>query len=246
MIARDRLIFPLDVPSLEEAVGLAGLLGDHVGVLKIGLELFVSAGPRVVRTVAEHTEAGIFLDLKFHDIPATVQGAVRSASCLHGVDFVTVHCDQGRELLEAVVTAITGRTKVLAVTVLTSLDSADLLAAGVRPELAANPTAVVLRKAALALEAGCAGVVCSGREAEAVKTEFGEDLLVVTPGIRPEWGGVKQDDQKRVVTPFEAIRAGADFIVVGRPIRTAVDPAKAADRVVAEIEKALQHRNRRQ
>ena len=245
MHAKDRLIFPLDVPTALEARKYVGLLGEHVGVFKVGLELFVSEGPSVVDRIADFTDAKIFLDLKFHDIPVTVQGAIRSASSLRRANFVTVHCDQGHRLLEAVVDEVPDRTKVFAVTVLTSLDASDLLALGIRPELAEDPVQLVLRKTTIAKNAGCAGVVCSGREVEAVKREFGEDLIVVTPGIRPEWAGVKGDDQKRVVTPYQAITSGADYIVVGRPIGGAADPVQAAARVVEEIEGALKDRHER-
>jgi orotidine-5'-phosphate decarboxylase len=134
------------------------------------------------------------------------------------------------------------RTKVLAVTALTSLDRSQLLRLGLSPELAGNPVDLVLQRAAIAAEAGCHGVVCSGGEVAAVKRQFGERLLTVVPGIRPEWSGVDRDDQRRVATPCQAIREGADYIVVGRPIRDASDPVEAAVRVVAEIERGLQER----
>jgi orotidine-5'-phosphate decarboxylase len=241
MIAKDRLIFPLDVPNAPEAHKYVALLGEHVGLFKIGLELFVSEGPPIVDSIADMTDAGIFLDLKFHDIPATVQRAIRSGSCLDRANFVTVHCDPS--LLEAVVNEVPDSTGVLAVTVLTSLDKDALLSLGIRGELAGEPVQLVLHRAAIAKKAGCAGVVCSGHEVEAVKKKFGDDLIVVTPGIRPDWGEVKRDDQKRIVTPYLAINHGADYIVVGRPIREASDPLEAAAKVVAEIEGALQDRN---
>jgi orotidine-5'-phosphate decarboxylase len=186
------------------------------------------------------TDAGVFLDLKFHDIPATIRRAIRSGLCLRRADFVTVHCDPN--LLEAVVEEVSDRTKVLAVTVLTSLDTRALLSLGVREELAKEPMQLVLGRAEIARKAGCAGIVCSGREAQAVKEEFGEGLLVVTPGIRPQWGEVEKDDQKRIVTPYEAIMSGADYIVVGRPISAATDPVEAAFMVVSEIERGLEDR----
>ena len=241
MIAKDRLIFPLDVPDAQEARKHVTLLGEHVGVFKIGLELFVSEGPQIVDTIADLTDAGIFLDLKFHDIPATIQRAIRSGSCLRRANFVTVHCDPS--LLKAVVEEVDDHTKVLAVTVLTSLDTEALLSLGIREELAKETMQLVLHRASLARKAGCAGVVCSGHEAQAVKEEFGRDLLVVTPGIRPQWGEVKQDDQKRIVTPYRAIMNGADYIVVGRPIRGATDPVEAAVMVANEIERGLEDRN---
>ena len=240
MIAKDRLIFPLDVPDAQEARQHVKLLGEHVGVFKIGLELFVSEGPPIVDTIADLTDAGIFLDLKFHDIPATVQQAIRSGSCLRRANFVTVHCDP--RLLKAVVEEVPAQTKVLAVTVLTSLDTEALLSLGIREELAKETMQLVLHRASLAKKAGCAGVVCSGHEAQAVKEEFGRDLLVVTPGIRPQWGGVEKDDQKRIVTPYQAIMSGADYIVVGRPIRAATDPVEAAVMIANEIERGLEDR----
>lgn len=240
MIAKDRLIFPLDVPDAQEARQHVELLGEHVGMFKIGLELFVSEGPSIVETIADLTDAGIFLDLKFHDIPATVQQAIRSGSCLRRANFITVHCDPG--LLAAVAAEVPEHTKVLAVTVLTSLDGEQLAALGIQPELAAEVVKLVVHRAKIAKEAGCAGIVCSGHEVRAVKEECGDDLLVVTPGIRPEWGDISKDDQRRIVTPYQAVRNGADYIVVGRPIRTATDPIEAAVMVANEIERGLEDR----
>jgi orotidine-5'-phosphate decarboxylase len=129
------------------------------------------------------------------------------------------------------------------VTVLTSLDAKQLAALGIQPELAEEVVKLVVHRARIAKEAGCAGVVCSGHEVQAVKEEFGKDLLVVTPGIRPEWGEISKDDQRRIVTPYQAVRNGADYIVVGRPIRTATDPAEAAFMVVNEIQRGLEDRD---
>jgi len=240
MTAKDHLIFPLDVPDMGEAARLVALLGDHVGVFKIGLELFVAAGPSVVERIGGLTSAGIFLDLKLHDIPETVRRAVRAMPRPDRVTFLTVHCDPG--LLAAVMEEISPPTRVLAVTVLTSLDQDQLLRLGIRPELAREPVQLVLHRAAIAAEAGCHGVVCSGREVAPVKRQFGDKLLTVVPGIRPDWSGVGRDDQRRVVTPGEAVRDGADYIVVGRPIRDATDPREAAARIVGEIEGALKER----
>jgi orotidine-5'-phosphate decarboxylase len=243
MNAKDRLIFPLDVPDADQACKYVRLLTNQVGMFKVGLELFVSEGPSIVDAITNLTDAGIFLDLKFHDIPATVQRAIRSGSCLQKANFITVHCDP--VLLEAVVSEVDDTIKILAVTVLTSLDSKALMSLGIREDLAAEPIQLVLQRAAIAKQAGCAGIVCSGREAAAVKKKFGENLVVVTPGIRPDWGDVDKDDQARVVTPYLAVKNGADYIVVGRPIRTADDPVEAATRVVGEIEKGLQERQQR-
>jgi len=242
MTAKDRLIFPLDVPDAGEAARLVALLGDHVGVFKIGLELFLAAGPAVVERIGGLTRAGIFLDLKLHDIPETVRRAVRALPCPDRVTFLTVHCDPG--LLAAVMEEVSPPTRILAVTVLTSLESTQLLALGIEPELAAEPVKLVLRRAGLAAAAGCDGVVCSGREVGAVKGRFGAKLLTVVPGIRPAWGGSGEDDQRRVATPYEAVREGADYIVVGRPIRDAADPREAASRIVGEIERALKETQR--
>ena len=157
MIARDRLIFPLDLPNTQAARQYVKLLGENVGVFKIGLELFVSEGPLVVDTIADLSDAGIFLDLKFHDIPATVQQTIRSGSCLRQANFITVHCDPG--LLEAVASEVPDHTKVLAVTVLTSLDARQLMALGIQPELAEEVVKLVVHRARIAKEAGCAGIV---------------------------------------------------------------------------------------
>jgi len=234
----DRLIFPLDVPTAEEALEMARLLKGHVGVFKVGLELFTCCGPGVVVTVAEETGAGIFLDLKLHDIPATVAGAVRSASAL-GVEFATVHCSGGSAMLRAAADAAEG-VKVLGVTVLTSLNHEDLVELGVDMARFGSPLELAVHLARMAREAGCAGVVCSGREAGAVREALGPDLLIVTPGIRDAADAVC--DQKRVVTPYAAIMSGADYIVVGRPIREAPDPAGAADSIAGRIEEALKER----
>lgn len=238
LLPKDRIIFALDVPDEPSVIELIRLLKGRVGLFKIGLELFVSCGPSVVKRVKEESDgAGIFLDLKFHDIPATVAGAMRSASGL-GAEFVTVHCDEGGELLRQAVKGA-GSTKVLGVTVLTSLSKEGLKEAGIDKRFE-DPTALVLHRAAIAKKAGCAGVVCSGTEAGLVRREFGPDFIIVTPGIRSE--GDPVGDQKRVVTPFEAVKRGADYIVVGRPIRDAKDPVKAAELIGAEIERGLKER----
>jgi len=233
MRPQDRLIFPLDVPRLSQALDLVRQLKDDVGLFKIGLELFVAEGPHLLGVLGRETAADFFLDLKFHDIPETVRRAVE---CLPPrVRFATVHCEPGCGLQAAAAAAATRGVALLGVTVLTSLDTAALLAAGIAPDLAASPRELVLRRAALAHSAGCAGVVCAGPEARAVKEAFGPDFLVVCPGIRPAWAKVPGDDQKRLMSPGEAVGAGADYLVVGRPIRQAPDPAAAARQIVAEI-----------
>ena len=238
MKAKDRLIFALDVPSGEEARHFIRLLKNDVGLFKVGLELFVAEGPQFFATVAEEAGASFFLDLKFHDIPETVKGAQKNL--FKGARFTTIHCEQGPRLLQATVTAISHGIKVLGVTVLTSLDAADLLAAGIDPKYADPPEKLVLLRAGLAEAAGCSGVVCSAQEVRAVKKQFGPYFLAVCPGIRPEWADIAHDDQKRITTPFRAVREGADYLVVGRPIRQATDPVAAARRIVEEIEAALE------
>lgn len=237
---KDRLIFPLDVADADQARRYIELLQDEVGMFKVGLELFVAAGPQLFQSLAAATGAGFFLDLKFHDIPATMRAALDNL--FPGVHFTTIHCEQGAGLQDATAVAQAKSIRVLGVTVLTSLGTADLLAAGIDPQYAEPPVRLVLLRAALAKAAGCAGVVCAPTEAQAVKTQFGPDFLVVCPGIRPAWAAVPGDDQKRVLTPQQAIQAGADYVVVGRPIRQAADPVGAARRVVAEIAAALDRR----
>lgn len=240
MKPKERLIFPLDVSSAREAREWLALLQDEVGCFKVGLELFMAEGPEFLRFMAGATLSGYFLDLKFHDIPATVRGAQQGI--WQGVQLTTVHADQGRRQLQAAVAAVSRGVKVLGVTVLTSLTPEDLLAAGIAPEYARDPEKLVLLRARLAQGAGCHGVVCAGTEAAAVKAALGEDFLVVCPGIRPAWAEVPGDDQKRVLTAYQAIKAGADFVVVGRPIRLAPEPVAAARQVVAEIEAGLNDR----
>ncbi len=235
---KDYLIFPLDVPNYEEAIRYVELLKEHVGLFKVGLELFVSVGPKILKTIKETSDAGIFLDLKFHDIPATVKGAFLAASA-HGVTFTTVHCDEGKGLLRSVVENNPSGTKILAVTVLTSLESKNLKELGYLDRYVNDITELVLLRARMAKEAGCSGVVCSGLEVEKVKAELGKDFIVVTPGIRPAWSLGGKDDQKRIITPYQTLKNGADYIVVGRPIRAAEKPIEAAKKVLEEIETAI-------
>lgn len=233
---KDRLIFALDVPNRAEAESYIQVLKEEVGLFKVGLELFVAEGPPFLQFLAESYGVDYFLDLKFHDIPPTVNRAL--ARIFKGARLATVHVDSGRETLQAG----RGGVKLLGVTVLTHLGPDDLEAMGLKTEFAQNPTKLVLLRAKLAKEAGCAGVVCAGTEARAVKAAFGPDFLVVCPAIRPAWSVVAGDNQRRITTPFQAIQAGADYIVVGRPIRQAADPAAAARRIVQEIAEGLQAR----
>ncbi len=237
MQPKDRIIFPLDLPTAAKALGFVRLLKDQIGVFKIGLELFVAEGPAIVEAVKkEAPNARIFLDMKFHDIPETVRRAQRAATNL-GVDFITVHCDGGAELLDAA-SAEAGSAKILGITVLTSTGADELAEAGLRPQLC-DPKELVLHRAGLAKKAGLAGVVCSGLEVAAIKEKFGSELITVTPGIRPLSNDVKNDDQKRIVTPARAIQDGADYLVIGRPIRDAPDPALAATKIALEIQESI-------
>jgi orotidine-5'-phosphate decarboxylase len=240
MEPRERLIFPLDVPNKTEAEKLISLLKEHVGLFKVGLELFVAEGRAFLKFMTETARADYFLDLKFHDIPATVARA--TAQIMQGPRLTTVHVDQGPKMLQAMVASLKNGAKVLGVTVLTHLGPEDLEALGIASRYAKDPRQLVLLRARLAKAAGCDGVVCAGTEARAVKEACGPDFLVVCPGIRPAWAAVPGDDQRRVMTPYEAIKAGADYIVVGRPIRLAADPAAAAGQVVAEIAQGLRER----
>jgi orotidine-5'-phosphate decarboxylase len=207
-------------------------------MFKIGLELFIECGPDIVRTVRQTGRAGVFLDLKLHDIPATVSRAMQRVAEL-GVSFATVHCEGGPAMLAAAVDGSGGGVGVLGVTVLTSLSQTDLTAIGIENRWSEDIGSLVARRAAMAHAAGCAGVVCSGQEAGAVKSRFGPGFAAVTPGIRPLRENADPDDQKRTTTPALAVRNGADYLVIGRPIRDADDPAAAADRIAEEITCAL-------
>ncbi len=232
---KDYLVFPLDVPSDAEARRWVDKLHTHVGMFKIGLELFVRSGPALIQWITGQTDCRIFLDLKFHDIPATVERAMRAAADL-SVSLATVHCGESRAMLEAAVAGSGGKVAVLGVTVLTSVAGPDLKAAGYAAEMADDVGRLALHKAAMAKSAGCAGVVCSGHEAARVKERMGAGFLVVTPGLRPDWGGGRPDDQKRVMTPAQAVARGSDYLVIGRPIRDAADPVAVIRRITSEIE----------
>ena len=222
---RARAIVALDTPTLAEAVAMVDVLGESCDFFKIGSELFTAAGPDAVR--AMRTRAlDVFLDLKFHDIPNTVRGAVRSAAGL-GATLVTVHASGGQDMLSAAVDGAGGRCGVLAVTVLTSLNSKDLGRVWGREVRAVVDE--VLRLADLARSAGVHGIVCSAMEAAAVRAECGEALEILVPGIRLEGGAAH--DQARVATPAEAVAAGADYLVLGRAVTGAPDPRAAMRRV---------------
>jgi orotidine-5'-phosphate decarboxylase len=225
---RRRLAFALDYPTLKQARVGAAAVAQSVGVLKVGLELFVREGPAAVAIGAE-VGCDVFLDLKLHDIPATVERAVHSAGSL-GVRYLTVHATGGPKMLQQAAEAAsqTGLT-LLAVTVLTSLDAADLGTVGV----ADTPDAQTLRLGRLATSVGIGGLVCSCAEVARLRQELGPDVILVTPGIRPAAG--TEHDQKRTGSPVGAIRAGSSMLVVGRPIRDAPDPAAAARLLADEI-----------
>jgi orotidine-5'-phosphate decarboxylase len=236
---KDYLIFPLDVPSIEEARHYVSLLKDHVGIFKVGLELFINAGPEIVQDIHKaSTEARIFLDLKLHDIPETVYRAMQGIASL-GVTYATVHCGESKNMLEAAVKGAGGKVHLLGVTVLTSVAKEDLRWAGYDTSFTEDVGRLVVKKADMAGKAGFAGVICSGHEAGLIKNTCGESFLAVTPGIRPTWDVPKDDDQTRVMTPLRAIRNGSDHLVIGRPIRDAKDPAMAVRQVLGEIEEAL-------
>lgn len=234
---KDYIIFPLDISTYDEAMRYVTLLKDSVGLFKVGLELFASQGPAVLIGIREITNAKVFLDLKLHDIPETMRRAFLAAS-QYSPEFISVHCDVGDGFLKEVVENNPGNTKALAITLLTSLTGKSLARLGFVDEYVKDLSKLVLLRARIAKEAGCHGVVCSGHEVALIKETL-NDMVTLTPGIRPEWSVVSKDDQKRIVTPAMAVKNGADFIVVGRPIRDAKDPREAAKRVAEEIESVL-------
>ncbi len=235
---KDYVAFPLDFASLKEARQYVRLLDGQVGTFKIGLELFIDQGPSVVQMVRQESRAKIFLDLKLHDISATVCRAMARVADL-GTDLITVHCASSMAMLQQAVAGGKGKTGVLGVTLLTDNDAAAVAAGGFKDEYVDDPGRLVMLRAEMAFQAGCVGVVCSGREVEGIKKGIGPGFLAVTPGIRPAWTLLENDDQKRVTTPGQAVRLGSDLIVIGRPIRDARDPVEAAQKVVEEIESAL-------
>ncbi len=231
MDPRQRLIVALDVSSAAAAQTIVGAIGDSVHAYKVGMQLYTAEGPAVVRELVSSGRR-VFLDLKYHDIPNTVGAAVHEAAEL-GASMLTVHASGGSRMLRAAVEAaraVNPDLLVLAVTVLTSLDEPDLNTLGIRGSVLDQ----VLRLTALALnQGGCGGVVASAREATALRQEFGRDFAIVTPGVRP--AGSVVDDQVRVVTPAEAIAAGASHIVVGRPITEAPNPATDARAILGQL-----------
>jgi orotidine-5'-phosphate decarboxylase len=227
---RERLIVALDVSSAGEAQRLVRQIGGAAGIYKVGLQLFTTQGPDIVRDLVSSGKR-VFLDLKLHDIPNTVSHAVQSAREL-GAYMLTVHASGGAAMLRAAVEAAQGKLNILAVTVLTSLTDEDMPETGISGRVADQ----VLRMAALAQTAGCQGIVTSPREAGLVRKAIGEGFFIVTPGIRP--AGAEINDQQRIATPAQAISNGVSHIVVGRPITHAPDPAHAASAIIAEMEQA--------
>jgi orotidine-5'-phosphate decarboxylase len=227
---REKLIVALDVSSAAAAQKIVAAVGDSALTFKVGMQLYTAEGPGLVRDLVA-SGRGVFLDLKYHDIPNTVAAAVREAAQL-GVSMLTVHTGGGGKMLRAAVEAaqaVNPSLLVLGVTVLTSLDQNDLSEVGVQGTVLEE----VLRLSRLAVTNGCQGIVTSAREAASVRAELGKDFAIVTPGVRP--AGSTHADQARVVTPAEAIAAGASHIVVGRPITGAADPAAEARSILEQI-----------
>ena len=228
LAAKDKIIVALDLPSVDAARNMIKTLGKGVSWYKIGLQLFALGGPAFIQEV-KAGGAQIFLDLKFHDIPNTVRSAVES-SCALGVDMLTIHLSGGSEICQA---AVKGRgsnsTLILGVTVLTSQTEATLAETGVNRSM----TQQVISLAALAKANGITGLIASPLELEPLHQEFGKSFVIVTPGVRPTWS--EAGDQKRFTTPSEAIKLGADYLVIGRPITASPDPKTAFSRIASEL-----------
>ena len=236
---RSSLIVALDFDSLKSALSFAKQISDVVGMFKIGSQLFSNAGPEAVKQVAALGNS-VFLDLKYHDIPNTVAGSVLASAAMTGVQLVNVHALGGSAMLEAAAQAVSAgvpmgadRPRLIAVTILTSMDQKAMREAGI----AGSPLTRAVKLATLSKKCGVDGVVASVEEAKAIRKACGRDFLIVTPGVRPaEKAGVKtRDDQARTATPAQAIQAGADYIVVGRPIIAAADPRAAVQTIVDEM-----------
>jgi orotidine-5'-phosphate decarboxylase len=228
---RERLIVALDVSSTAAAQNIVAAVGDSAFTYKVGMQLYTAEGPRAVRDLIASGRR-VFLDLKYHDIPNTVSAAVQEAAAL-GVSMLTVHAAGGGKMLRAAseaARAVNPNLLLLAVTVLTSMDEADLETVGVRARVVDQ----VLRLAALSIAAGCRGIVASALEASGLRREFGDEFAIVTPGVRP--AGIGHGDQARVVTPADAMAAGATHIVVGRPITAAADPGAEARAILSQID----------
>jgi orotidine-5'-phosphate decarboxylase len=233
-IARQRLIVALDVPDADSAIRLVHQLGDTCSWFKVGLELYIAAGPAIVEQIAASGKS-VFLDLKLHDIPNTVAGAVRSAAKL-GARMLTLHASGGPAMLSAAKNEIAGLTnppELLAVTVLTSMDAGQLHATGI----GRLPSSQVELLAKMGMEAGIRGFVCSPQEVAQLRTLTGTQGVLVIPGIRPAGSAI--GDQKRIAGPAEALRLGASYLVVGRPITQAPNPAEAAAAILKEMAEAI-------
>ncbi len=231
MMLSKKIFVALDTTNLDFALNLSKNLVGLVGGVKIGKEFFTALGPDGVRAVAS-IGMPVFLDLKFHDIPATVAGAISAALLLEPF-MINVHAAGGAEMMSAAVNAVNNHAKrplILAVTVLTSLSDKDLNSIGV----GASSEKQVLQLAQLAKNQGIDGVVCSAHEVTSLRKAFGNEILLVVPGVRPTWASA--DDQKRIVTPADAIAFGADYLVIGRPITESVDPVEAVKRIADEME----------
>jgi orotidine-5'-phosphate decarboxylase len=228
--SQNPIFVALDTPSTEQALAIAKAVRRHVGGVKVGLEFISAQGPQGIRAIVA-TGLPVFVDVKFHDIPNTVAGAVRSIAPL-GAAFINVHTTGGAAMMAAAAAAaaeFNPRPKVLGVTVLTSLDARDLESISVT----CGPLEQVVRLARLAQSSGLDGVICSPQEIAAVRDACGPDFLIVTPGVRP--AGSSLDDQRRVTTPAKALAAGADYLVIGRPITAAADPGEAAREIAADL-----------
>ncbi|OPY86703.1 MAG: Orotidine 5'-phosphate decarboxylase [Smithella sp. PtaU1.Bin162] len=238
--AADKLIFALDAAGYDEAVSWIDILSGHVGMFKVGFELFTAAGPKIIDYIKQKNQR-VFLDLKFHDIPNTVARAAEAAAKM-GVDMFNVHASGGSKMIRDTVKAVETLTEkdglvkpvILAVTVLTSLNDVDLQEIG----FAKNTNDQVLHLASLANAAGASGVVASAQDIVKLRSGLGNDFIIVTPGIRSSREPVK-DDQKRTLSATEAVKLGADYIVVGRPIRQATDPLAACEQIVKEISEGM-------
>ncbi len=236
---KNRLVLALDVPDMDDARELVLELKDYVGVFKVGKELFTAEGPEVFKMIKENG-GKIFADLKYHDIPNTVSSAAKVLVKM-GVEIFNVHAAGGYEMIKQTREAIESeaakmgvkRPKLLAVTVLTSLNQEDLNMLKIESKL----SDYVLSLAELAKNAGADGVVCSPQEIDVIKEKLGKDFITLTPGVRPEWSA--KGDQKRIMTPKEAVHKGTDYIVIGRPITKAENRVEAAKRILQEMEEGL-------
>lgn len=225
--ARDKIIVALDLRTKKAALDLVSQLSGQISFFKIGLQLYTAEGPKVVRDVL-HTGAKVFLDLKLHDIPNTVAGAVRSAAAL-GVQMLTIHLSGGEAMIRAALHARSNQLSIFGVTVLTSADDETLRQVGVESSVPDQ----VLRLAGIGAKAGIDGLIASSHELPTLRGQFGDNLKIAVPGIRPSWSEV--GDQKRVMTPREALKAGADFLVIGRPITAHPNPREAVADILTEL-----------